>query len=370
MKMSNKDDIVKLIINLCDIFEKDNIKNEQEIIRGAEGYIRVSKKYNGFTHIEFLLDRKDINPMAKDMVKDAHYQIREFDDDCVMVFPSDKAIMVNGDMKKKTADIKELFAEKNKVSVLGICISEEEYSITTQTWKHAESFDDVLKMINEIDVSKPFYLCPEDSDIYPEIIKEMRECARKKLEKRMRHIKFKGDIIITDPCYVVRKRDESTRPKWKDFHIHSNIREYEDYDEATGISEEFNKRDKKLTEANAKWERENPDDWDDFSRAMHDTGIKNYIMDSTGVGDWSCETVNKDTGEIIGRFCADSGEVGVFLLEDILRYNPSFDYHLTKPFTTTLIKDFNGEVWLEIGDNTVVKGKGNVNFFTRLDGED
>ena len=28
---------------------------------------------------------------------------------------------------------------------------------------------------------------------------------------------FKGDILITDPCYICKDRDESTRPKWDDY---------------------------------------------------------------------------------------------------------------------------------------------------------
>lgn len=59
-------------------------------------------------------------------------------------------------------------------------------------------------------------------------------------------MKFKGDIIITDPCYII---------------------------------------------------RENSDDWTkcgcgDF---MENLGIKNYLCRDTIYGDWSCTTFNLDT---------------------------------------------------------------------------
>lgn len=73
-------------------------------------------------------------------------------------------------------------------------------------------------------------------------------------------------------------------------------------------------------------------------------GIKNYICRGTIYGDWSCTTYNSKTNEVIGQFCADAGMVAVFLLDEVLKYNPDFDYHTERPWTTTLIKDFDGEV--------------------------
>lgn len=105
--------------------------------------------------------------------------------------------------------------------------------------------------------------------------------------------KFDGDIIITDPCYIM-KDDDWTRS---------------DYSDNMGI-----------------------------------LGIHNHITHSTLYGDWSCTTFNSDTREEIGEFCADAGLVSVFLLDEVLEYNPEFDYHTNRPWTTTLIKDFQGVV--------------------------
>lgn len=65
-------------------------------------------------------------------------------------------------------------------------------------------------------------------------------------------------------------------------------------------------------------------------------------------GDWSCTTFNSDTKKPIGEFCADAGLVGVFSLKEVLKYNPKFDYHTNRKWTTTLIKNFTGDVWFEV----------------------
>lgn len=109
---------------------------------------------------------------------------------------------------------------------------------------------------------------------------------------------FDGDIIITDPCYIIRTKS-----------LHE-------------------------------------DDWAycDYGKNMETLGIKNYITRSTIYGDWSCTTYNTDTKEAIGSFCADAGLVSVFSLNEVLDYNPEFDYHLNRTWTTTWIKDFKGTV--------------------------
>ena len=61
------------------------------------------------------------------------------------------------------------------------------------------------------------------------------------------------------------------------------------------------------------------------------------ISVDTLYGDWSCITYNSDTHEKIGEFCADAGMVGVFLLDEVLKYNPDFNYHIDRPWTTRRI---------------------------------
>lgn len=111
---------------------------------------------------------------------------------------------------------------------------------------------------------------------------------------------FDGDIVITDPCYVMRHGDDRR------------------------------------------------DDWDkcDCGYAMEELGITTYMTRDTIYGDWGCTTYNSDTKEEIGQFCADAGLVSIFLLDEIRSYNPDFEKHYLqdRDWTATLIKNFKGEV--------------------------
>lgn len=136
-------------------------------------------------------------------------------------------------------------------------------------------------------------------------------------------MKFKGTIIITDPCYFMRAKHHGT----------------------TGITK---------------------DDWKtcEYGLALHKLGIKNYISTETGVGDWCCDVINTNSSEIIGEFCADSGMVCVALLSEVLKYNPEFDYHINNKWTCTTIEDFDGDISIRPDDDGVamIKGIGSVNF--------
>lgn len=112
-------------------------------------------------------------------------------------------------------------------------------------------------------------------------------------------MEFDGDIIITDPCYIMREENELTKDDWAACN---------------------------------------------YGSEMEALGIIHYMTRDTLYGDWSCTTFNTDTKEVIGDFCADAGLVSVFLLDEVLKYNPEFDYHLNKKWTTTWIKDFKGTV--------------------------
>ena len=110
---------------------------------------------------------------------------------------------------------------------------------------------------------------------------------------------FDGDIIITDPCYVMK--------------------------EGKGLT---------------------GDDWSvcEYGSNMYTLGFGNFMTRDTIYGDWSCTTYNTDTTEAIGNFCADAGLVSVMLLEEILNYNPDYDDHINSKYSTTLIENFKGTV--------------------------
>lgn len=163
-------------------------------------------------------------------------------------------------------------------------------------------------------------------------------------------IEVDGDIIITDPCYIMKELDISSRPKEEEYFLYENESDYPDFDAATGISERYLEDDRRFKEAYTKWCADHPEDWEvcGFGDNMEALGFHKYICRNTLYGDWSCTTFNTDTKEKIGEFCADGGLVAVFPLDDVLRYNPDFDYYTERPWTTTWIKDFKGTVQIVV----------------------
>lgn len=160
-------------------------------------------------------------------------------------------------------------------------------------------------------------------------------------DERKTKMKFKGDIVITDPCYII--------------------------------------------------DDDNDSDWNkcECGECMENLGIKHYLCRDTIYGDWSCTTYDSDTGEVLGEFCADAGMVAVFLLDEVLAYNPKFKLWEESPWAATLIKDFDGDVEMKVvhtegvyeddgkwhkkgdkweDDSLSVVGVGNVNFETRQTG--
>lgn len=188
-------------------------------------------------------------------------------------------------------------------------------------------------------------------DVYTRLFKELNvEAYARIIEKRMyadnlldsAPVSFDGDIIITDPCYVVKDLDESSRPKWEDF------MKLDDYSGMTPKEQEeagFDDDYARLCEAQQEWDDKHPKDWDvcNCGHDMDKLGLRTWMTRDTIYGDWSC-TVFSNTNEELGKFCADTGKVSVFQLDEVLKYNPDFNYHIEKPWTTALIKDFKGTV--------------------------
>ncbi len=189
-------------------------------------------------------------------------------------------------------------------------------------------------------------------------------------------MRFDGDIIITDPCYIIKEQKEEGKPDW--VAIHGRDRYTSEFLSTSEGKKVLLENTKAYDEALSKWEELNPDDWSrcDYGDNMGILGFsENHLVSPTGYGDWSCTAYEGPKGEfkdpkVLGEFCADAGMVAVFLLSEVLKYNPDFDWHVTRPWTTTCIKDFHGEVDIvDDGEEGVeVIGTGNINFFATQTG--
>ena len=211
---------------------------------------------------------------------------------------------------------------------------------------------------------------------------------------------FKGTIVITDPCYII-KENPIKYPNEKDFGLPASISskpfKYYSTPEELAYKAALDKYYKESRKYN---------DWDkcNYGKNMRALSIHNYISESTIYGDWSCTTYQTEeepkellesilrilndnleneaygderlpipkVGKAIGEFCADAGLVGVFLLDEILAYNPEWKSWIEEhSWCATIIKDFEGEVEYYIdkvdGEAHIV-GTGNINFYTAQTG--
>ena len=130
---------------------------------------------------------------------------------------------------------------------------------------------------------------------------------------------FKGDLIITDPMYII-KSDE---------------------------------------------------DWDscEYGQQLENLKITTYLYSING-DEIGSDVVCLDEHKKMGSFCSDSGVVSIMLLNEVRMYNPKFDKDLDK-HCYTIIKNFEGQIELlemEEDDGTDQRlyflGKGNFNFRT------
>lgn len=231
-------------------------------------------------------------------------------------------------------------------------------------------------------------------------------------------MKFKGTIIITDPCYV-RKRYEDLAPKFKTWPGLEGVTESTQFSEFTEEQiKAYEEYYKARTEFHDKY-----DDWHKcgYGENMEALGINTYMTHSTIYGDWSCSTYSTDNPkkavddlaeiakysndkyeeyggyevitdeqyealcaecdakqdalnlevENIGHFCADTGLVSVFLLDEVKKYNPDIEKWIEEHgWCATVIKDFDGDVeyYVDAAGDAHIIGTGSVNFFTTQTG--
>ena len=125
------------------------------------------------------------------------------------------------------------------------------------------------------------------------------------------------------------------------------------------------------------WYQLLPNDWDvcNYGSNMNHLGFKKCLIEDTIYGCWSCSVYDFVSKNLIGRFSSDSGLVGVFLLSEILNYNPKWDLHLTKPYCACMIPNFQGKVsiinsgGISAGDCDVrIIGNGTLQFYSKQTG--
>lgn len=130
-------------------------------------------------------------------------------------------------------------------------------------------------------------------------------------------MKFQGDLIITDPGYVAKDAQD-----WKKCG-------YGDHMEKLGLP----------------------------------TSLSALVTE----GEEDLCAVSPDGKTFYGTFVTDSGVATAFLLEEILRYDPTFDEHTECPENALWIPGFDGEITVRgEGEDQWFEGTGSHSFTTKV----
>lgn len=185
-------------------------------------------------------------------------------------------------------------------------------------------------------------------------------------------MKFKGSIIITDPCYVAKDDDWEKCDYGDSMHIlgfTDIISEQTIYGDWSCTTYEIDRNPEELVQKLA-----------DLSKQFHEEyealGGFGKITDEDRMAlydkfDALQDELVPSSVKPIGDFCADAGMVCVLYLDEVLKYNPDFEEeYMSKPWVVTVIKDFDGEVEYVVDNNgdAHIVGTGNINFFTTQTG--
>lgn len=300
-------------------------------------------------------------------------------------------------LSKDKEEIKSAFLKCNDIHVKDVFLDTKRLLLLNELDIYRNLYltltNDVVVRFRDIPVSELFTLY--------QIVRDM-ECAVKHLEDEtnanVKKIHFENrDIIITDPGYIIKHEKpkytyEDQKASWLKINEMKKPIEQEKLAYMTKLETEWKNASPTISEIAIardkirKFKKDISDVEERYSLKEEDNtkyepeewGLTNYLHRDTIYGDWSCTTYDTDTNEAIGEFCADGGEVGVFDLEEVLRYNPEFDYHINKPYTTTLIKNFTGDVWIDVEKHEGVyedttkywkKGEKWVNYSVHVKGE-
>ncbi len=105
------------------------------------------------------------------------------------------------------------------------------------------------------------------------------------------------------------------------------------------------------------------DDSDSSPASTLDEIPTDEIIDVLFVSDYISDEIN-------GYMMVPDIKVTKLKDDEVLKYNPEFDWWISRPWTTTLIKDFDGEInyYVSNDDSAHIIGVGNVNFYTTQTG--
>ena len=187
-------------------------------------------------------------------------------------------------------------------------------------------------------------------------------------------MKFKGTIVITDPCYLdSNMNNEDNLDLWEAsnygedltvFGCSQWISENTLYGDWSCFTYKGTKEE--IIEEIYKWDHYSIDFFKDYNFGVHTQEEKDQIY--TEFSEKHKAFVEEFT---YGQFCADAGMVCVVYLDEILKVNPHFkEWADTHDWCVTIIENFDGDIEYEVDEKGAahIVGKGNLNFYTSQSG--
>lgn len=186
-------------------------------------------------------------------------------------------------------------------------------------------------------------------------------------------MRFKGTIVITDPCYLDNDMPETPGfDWWKEVGYGENLEVsgftnyisedtlYGDWSCSTykGTKEEVS--DKIL-----EWDRYYLNFFNEYN-TTEDPKTKEILLE-----EYKAKKEELQKENLLGDFCADAGMVCVVYLDEVLAFNPNFKKWAEEhSWCATIIENFDGDVRYVVDDNgdAHIQGMGNINFYTSQSG--
>ena len=185
-------------------------------------------------------------------------------------------------------------------------------------------------------------------------------------------MKFKGTIVITDPCYL-RHDSLNSYEYWEKsgygedlsvFGCSQWISEGTIYGDWSCTTYKGNKE--KLSEFFKKANEIREPLWKDFDSEKELVKVRDAVYEKLS-------KLIESYGDLteLGQFCADAGMVCVVYLDEVLKVNPGFKKWAEEhTWCATIIENFDGDVNYEVDEDmdAHIVGKGNINFYTTQTG--
>jgi len=170
-----------------------------------------------------------------------------------------------------------------------------------------------------------------------------------------------SSLVITDPCYISKDKDWGRGEifDWENCRINSPI--FTNYLWLDGMPEVVS-------------------DVVQVRRSLNEVGLINLLNDHVqalkNYGEALEEDFDKAESDLrciedkvmtIGSFTTDAGCIGVFLLNEVLKYNPGFETELCNKKCYTIINDFTGRIIVHDdieGESQHILGLGNKTFYS------